>query len=193
MMESGADWAIQALDCLELDKALTPANRLQLAYRYNIQQWILPAVSSLIDRQESRKRLRLITNGDIDQMGWRTYIIISKAVETVQAARTAVAITPPTVHHSPQCRLRQKEQDCNRAWAHFWHTTILRILLAAENPMSLACLPTFLQQENIKDFQDTCKTLTLFHFNSTEVLKVEVLVKEQVSSKIWELYQNGLM
>ncbi len=192
-MEPSVDWAIQALDCLDSDQALTPANRLQLACRYKIERWILPAVSRLIDRQESRKRLRLITNDDIDQIGWRTYVIISKAVETVQAARTAVAITPPTVYHSPPCRLHQKEQDCNRAWAHFWHTTVLRVLLAADNPMSLACIPTFLQQENIKDFQESCKALTLFHFKSTDVLKVEASVKEQVSTKVWELYQMGLM
>ena len=190
MMDSGVDWAIQTLDS---DMMLTPANRLQLAFRYKIQKWILPAVSSLIDRQESRKRLRLITNNDIEQMGWRTYIIISKGVETVQAARTAVASTPPTVHHSPQCRLHHQESDCTQAWENFWRSKVLQALLAADSLMPLVSLPPFLQRTSIKNFHDTCKTLTLFHFNSTEVLKVETSVKEQVSLKVWELYQGGLM
>jgi hypothetical protein len=124
MMEAGVNWAIQALDCMDSDKALTPAYRLQLAFRYRIQQWILPAISALIDRQESKKRLRLMTNDDIDQMGWRTYIVISKGIEAVQAARTSVAITPPKVYHSPQCRLREKEHNCTQVWEDFWRSTI---------------------------------------------------------------------
>jgi len=190
MMDSGVNWAIQAFDNLDSDNALTPASRLRLAFQYEIQQWILPAISTLIDQQNSRKQLRLIMNESIDQMGWRTYIIISKAIETIQAARSAVAITPPTVHHAPSCR---KEQECNRVWIYFWLTTVLRRLFAADNPMSLASLPSFLQLESIRDFGEACKTLTLLHFNDTEVLKIESSVKEQASSRVWDLYQEGLM
>lgn len=193
MMDSGVDWAIQALDCLDSDAALSPTHRLQLAFRYKIQQWILPAVSSLIDRQVSRKQLRLFTNDDIDQMGIRTYIVISKGIEAVQSARTSVAITTPIVHHSPQCRLHQKDQDCTQAWVSFWLTTIPRTLLAADNPMPLQSLSSFLQQTSVKNVHDTCKTLTVFHFRSTEVVKVETMVKEQVSSKVWGYYEEGLM
>ena len=192
MMDPGVNWAVGALDCLDSDIALEPAHRLQLAFRYKIQQWILPGVSSLIDRQISRKRLRLITNDDIDRMGFRTYVIISKGIEAVHAAQTSVAITPPTIYHSPQCRLH-KEQDCTQAWQTFWDSCIPRALLAADNPMPLQSLSTFLEQKYIDNVHVACKILTIFHFKSTEVLKVETMVKEQVASKVWELYEAGLM
>ncbi len=191
-MDAGVEWAIQAFDSLDPDDALTPAHRLQLSFRYDLQQWVLPAVSGLMDGQVARKLLRLISNDDVEQMGLRTYILVVKGIETIQAARTSVAIRPPQTHHCPQCRFRDDEQKCNRAWRDFWLTTVSLIVLAPDHPEPLQSLITFLKNADIANFHDTCKTLTLSHFEETEVLKIETTVKERVASAIWDLYQQGL-
>ncbi len=59
--------------------------------------------------------------------------------------------------------------------------------------ITLQSLSTFLEQKYIDNVHVACKILTIFHFKSTEVLKVETMVKEQVASKVWELYEAGLM
>jgi hypothetical protein len=191
-MVASVEWAIQAFDTLGPEDALTPAQRLQLSFRYDIEQWVLVAVSGLMDRQVGRKLLRLISADDIEQMGVRTYTLIVKGVETIQAARTSVAINPPPTQHCPQCRFREDEQHCNRAWRDFWLTTVPFIVLAPDNPKPLLTLIPFLKAANIRNFHDTCKTLTLSQFEMTEVLKIETTVKERVASAIWDLYRQDL-
>ncbi len=191
MMDAGVEWAIQAFDSLNPEDALTPAHRLQLSFRYDLRQWILPAVSSLMDRQVARKQLRLISNDDIEQMGLQTYVLVVKGIETIQAARTSVAINPPPIHHCPQCHFRNEEQNCIRAWRDFWLTTVPLTILVPDHPKPLQSLVAILRNANIQNFHDTCKTLTLSQFEQTEVLKVESTVKDRVASAIWDLYQQG--
>jgi hypothetical protein len=192
VMVASVEWAIQAFDTLGSEDALTPAHHLQLSFRYEIEQWVLVAVSGLMDRQIGRKLLRLISADDIEQMGVRTFTLIVKGVETIQAARTSVAINPPPTHHCPQCRFREDDEHCNRAWRDFWLTTVPFIVLAPDHPEPLLTLVPFLKTAKIGNFHDTCKTLTLSQFEQTEVLKIETTVKEHVASAIWDLYRQDL-
>jgi len=144
-----------------------------------------------MDRQVARKQLCLISNDDVEQMGLQTYILVVKGVETIQAARTSVAINPPPTHHDPQCSL-QEEHYCTRAWQDFWITTILLILLAPDQSKPLQSLIDFLRKADIRNLRDSCKMLTLSHFKQTDVLKIETTVKERVSTAIWDLHQKGL-
>ena len=191
MMDAGVEWAITAFDSLDLEDALTPAHRLQLSFRYDLRQWILPAVSGFMDRQIARKQLRLISSDDVEQMGLRTYMLIVKGIETIQAARTSVAIIPPCVHHCPECRVRDEESSCNRAWRDFWVVTIPLVILAPDNPRTLHSLVPFLTDAKIRNFRDTCKTLTISHFEQTDILSIETSVKDRIASAIWDLYQQG--
>ena len=193
MLDAGVKWAIEALDTLDSEDTLTPVHRLELSFRYKIKDWILSAVSGLVDRQEGRKLLRLISNDDVKQMGTCSFILIVKGIEAIQAARTSVAINPPGTHHCPQCRLHQQEQICTRVWQDFWYTTIPHAILAPNQPLSLLSLVAFLQKAKINNLRDTCKSLTLFHFEKTDVLKVETSVKDRLASAIWELHQEGRM
>jgi hypothetical protein len=190
MMDAGVSWAIQAFDCLDSEDALTPAHRLQLSFRYDLKQWILPAISAIMDQQVARRQLRLISSDDVEQMGVKTYILIVKGVEAIQAARVSVAINPPSAHHCPDC---QEEYNCSRTWQEFWVSTVPLVVLAPDiRKPPLQSLVTFLRKANIKNYRDACKSLTLSHFEQTEVLKVESTVKDRVASAIWDLYSQGL-
>jgi hypothetical protein len=85
MMDAGVNWAIQAFDSLDPENALTPAHRLQLSFQYDIQQWVVAAVSELMDpgRQVGRKLVRLISDDDMEQI---------VKVETTMKDRAASAI-----------------------------------------------------------------------------------------------------
>jgi len=193
MINSGIDWAIKALDSLDTEDALTPIERLRLSFRYKIQQWILPAVSGLMDRQVGRKQLHLISAEEIFEMGICTYSLIAKGMETIQATRMSVAINPPAARHCPQCRLHHEEEICAWAWKDFWLAVVPRVLLAADQPKPLQSLVAFLKEAKINNFWKTCKMLTLFNFEQMEVLKVEINVKDHVASSVWNFYEQGVM
>jgi len=193
MLDAGVEWAIQALDSLDMEDSLTPSHRLQLSFRYDIEQWILPAVSCLVDWQAARKLLRLISNDDIEQMGVRTYALIVRGVEAIQAARTSVAITPPSIDHCPQCQIHHEDRTCTRAWHDFWFTTIPLIILAPDHPKPLHSLVDFLRKTDIRNVRNTCKMLTLSQFEQTDILKIETTVKDRVATAIWDLHQKGLV
>jgi hypothetical protein len=193
MMDAGVEWAIRALDSLDMEDSLTPAHRLQLSFRYEIKQWILPAVSGLVDRQAGRKLLRLISNDDVEQMGVRTYTLIVRGVEAIQAARTSVAITPSAIDHCAQCQINHEDRACTRAWHDFWVATIPLIVLAPDHPKPLHSLVDFLKKTDIRNVRNACKILTLSQFERTDILKIETTVKDRVAAAIWDLHQKGVM
>ena len=152
---------------------------------------VVAAVSDLMDpgRQVARKLVRLISDDDIEQMGVRTYTLIIKGIEAIQAARASIAINPPPIQHCPEC---DEEQNCNRAWQNFWFSTIPRIVMAPDHPRSLQSIITLLGDVNIKNFRAKCKTLTLSDFEQTEIVKVETTMKHRAASAIWDLYKQDL-
>jgi hypothetical protein len=194
MMDSGVEWSIHALDSLNPEEALTPSHRLQLAFRYKIENWVIRAVDDIFDRQVGRKQLRIITTEDIEQMGMRTFVLIAKGIETVQASRISVVVNAPLPSHSPHCSLiQQKERDCAHAWRDFWRTVVPQMLLAADQPTPLQDLATFLCRTEVKNVENTCKLQILMQFEKAGVLTIKLNVRKHVASSIWDLFQQGYM
>jgi hypothetical protein len=194
MMDSGVEWSIRGLDSLDPEEAITPSHRLQLAFRYKIEKWVFRAVNDIFDRQAGRKQLRSITNEDIENMGVRTFVLIAKDIETVQASRISVVVNAPIAYHSPHCSLnQQRERDCAHAWRDYWRTIVPQMLLAADQPTPLQDLAAFLRHTEIRHVENACKLQILSQFEQAGVLTIEPTVRKHVASSIWDLYQQGYM
>ena len=193
-MNTGVEWSINRLDSLASEEALTPAHRLQLAFRYKIEKWIRRAVGDIFDRQEGGEQLGLLSNADIEQMGMHAFVLIANGIEMVKASRISVALDVPTAYHSPQCRLSpQRERDCTYAWGNFWCGSVGQVLLAADQPTPLHDLAGFLRHTEAENVDNACKLLSLSNFEKIGVHLVELTARKEVASGIWELYQEGHM
>ena len=186
MIDAGVEWAIQAFDSLGPEEALTPAQRFELCFRYDIKKWIMPAVSGLVDRQFHWKLLRLISNDEIDQMGIRIYNTIVRGIENIYAARTKFAINcPPSYHDSEKC---PDTASCDLAWRTFWFMKVAPSVLANNGPISLGSIIPTLEKEKIENFHEACQKLTLVYFASSDEHNIVTAVKNKVVSEIMKLF-----
>ncbi|KAL0946062.1 hypothetical protein HGRIS_012335 [Hohenbuehelia grisea] len=99
------------------DEVLPPAKRLFLARAYNVPDLVDTGFKSLCHINQP---LSLMTNDDIESIGFRAMVILAQTKEKIELLRKKVAITPPdygNAGHVTECKARQ---DCWRAWKSAW-------------------------------------------------------------------------
>lgn len=104
-IKSGMIFAKTRLE--ELQPPFHPIRQLQLAFKYNIQEWIAPAVEAIVGGSLAT----LITNEDAEVIPYLVLLILAKAREALLLEWNCVALYPPPFNCS--C---QKSITCTRKW-----------------------------------------------------------------------------
>lgn len=165
-IESSISWAIQKLDQL----SLTPARKLELAQTYAIMNWIGPAMRELLQHP-----LTAASDTEICQIGFRGFIILAKAKETLERHRKSLAAHPPAleIQPSPTCSL-VAHHKCTDAWRAFWWKRIARVLLHPTNPLAFGQVIRFITDSPHPDnLNQACKECMIAHMRESGGLEME--------------------
>ena len=167
-MDQGVQWAIHYLE--RLMPPLSASQCLFLSARYQIEHWVRPAVRDLIERHKGARKLHLISDGNLDQMGAGAYAAVVKEVERVQEEHITLAFWPPEMQHSVVCRRGgdKATMKCSEKWCLIWDSKLPKSLLSFHRPLSLASLPEFLHSLDFDSEKvlKSCRDLTISRIES---------------------------
>lgn len=147
-IHEGAEYAIRELDVLPL----SCARRLQLARMYTIEEWIEPAVHTMLVYRD----FRLVSDEEVDQMGLRVFHILTKGREWLHREKRLVAITPWPMAIKPS-RECEDHSTCRVHWKKAWKDSVAAALLHPDHPIRLDNLPTFVEKTEIPGVSINCK------------------------------------
>jgi len=123
-----------------------------------------------MERHEGARKLRLISDSDLEQMGAGAYAAVVKGVERVQEERITLAFWPPKMQHSVVCRRGgdKATTKCSEEWRLIWDSKLPKSLLSFHRPLSLASLPEFLRSLDfdLEKVLKSCRDLTISHIES---------------------------
>ncbi|KAK7007957.1 hypothetical protein R3P38DRAFT_2552427 [Favolaschia claudopus] len=97
---------------LSLAKDLDPADRLQLAIHYHLDEWLPTAFRELL-----KIPLALLTQDQIHKIGFSAYITLAETHTKIAEHRAISALVAPPVVHDVDCK---RPEMCKKAWAHAW-------------------------------------------------------------------------
>jgi len=185
----GKEWSISRLE--ELHPPLDPAICLNLAARYHIQSWILPAVCQLLDRFENGgRRIRAITDMEIGVMGIVAYSAIGRADKAIRAERYKVCRAQIALYHdAPDCRVGLgARRKCEDSWNLTLQTKMPGILLNPDSYTPLADLPSVLSTLYFPNVNVVCKSLSIEKLKASHCVTIEETIKQLAADKLWEQF-----
>ncbi|KAK6992800.1 hypothetical protein R3P38DRAFT_2568841 [Favolaschia claudopus] len=158
---------------------LHPANFLNLAMNWHIEEWIEPAFRALL-----RTPLSSLTSSQLRELGYSAYLHVAETKERISKHRALCALqAPPVVHHNA-CR---GAEACTSAWKYAWWGEAEKRGAAAGfvHPNLIAIEKIMNGLANIViSWQMTsgCRKLTLESLFRTEiVLKEELFIREALN------------
>ena len=176
----------QAIKQLSKCPELAPCVKMELARKYDIEQWIGPAFNGLMNRD-----LNSYTWDEIETMGFDVYVIVSQTRERIAQERLYVAYVCPDTRRAQQCELEEHEA-CIKDWKFSWWNGFCKHLLHPERflwgEMAIAKLET----AKFPVMKETCLELTINkirksnRFNYREVFieqGVQKLLTDQAQRK----------
>ncbi|KAF8184626.1 hypothetical protein K438DRAFT_1974420 [Mycena galopus ATCC 62051] len=118
-IEAGKKYAQKHLE----DIYLSSPRRLELACRFRIQEWVAPAVKSILKRPLSE-----LNAGDLERIGLHVFVILVKGKEymDVEIKRTARLAPPMIEDPSWEC---ENHKSCIKVWKRLWCDQIGQKLL----------------------------------------------------------------
>ena len=174
----------QAIKQLSKCPDLTPCVKMDLARKYDIEQWIGPAFNELMDRE-----LNSFTWEEIETMGFDIYVAISQIGERIAKERLYVAYVCPETRKAQQCEF-EEHQACIEDWKFSWWNGFCRHLLHPEKFLWGEMAVAKLEAAKFPAMKKSCLELTINkirnRFNYREVFieqGVQKLLLEQAQRK----------
>ncbi|KAJ7457472.1 hypothetical protein FB451DRAFT_1509776 [Mycena latifolia] len=155
-IEAGKKFAIKTLQ----DMVLPPSQRLELAGKYNINDWVDPAVREIFDHKVAD-----ITNADICAMGWMVYSKLVKAKEKLEEETRRTAMVAPAIAKDPSWEC-QNHNSCQSVWPKVWFDKIGKKLLHPTMLMKLSQIRAEVEKEE-----------TLKHAGLTERCRMDMVAQ----------------
>ena len=128
---------------------------MELARQYDIDEWIGPSFSALVDRD-----LNSFGPGEIEAMGMDVYVVLSQTVERIAKERLYVAYVCPDTRRAEQCHPEQ-HLACIRDWQNSWWGGFAKHLLHPEKFLWGEDAIAKLQAGNFKTMKESCLDLTI--------------------------------
>jgi len=203
---TGVGWAIYHLERLnDMDSppdtpgshaALSPAHRLHIARRYQVESWVKPAVFEIVDRfSPDAKQIRFITDDDCNLMGYYAFGLITKGIESINAERLMISFTPPQVRHCVRCiEDGRRSERCSREWVKQWLNVMPCYLLRPDRREPLHSLISLIRwhirvsPDGSDGILQECKEHTILAVEELGICQAEEQIKELVATKVWESY-----
>lgn len=153
-------WSIElgryeAIERLPKCPDLTPCLRMELARQYDIEEWIGPSFSALVDRE-----LNSFSPKEIEAMGMDVYVVLSQTIERIAKERLYVAYVCPDTRKAEQCQL-EEHQACIKDWQNSWWDGFSKHLLHPEKFLWGENAIAKLQAGNFTVMKESCLDLTI--------------------------------
>ncbi|PIL32597.1 hypothetical protein GSI_05300 [Ganoderma sinense ZZ0214-1] len=123
---SGETFALRRLK--KIERSVPAALRLRLARVYRIEDWLKPALRSVIFTP-----LKLLSKEDLGWLGYDTYQIIARVREQYEVLRKRLAFIPPIISE----HLCPNHDVCEKAWKRIW---ILQVGERLQEPILICAL-----------------------------------------------------
>ncbi|KDR67114.1 hypothetical protein GALMADRAFT_147338 [Galerina marginata CBS 339.88] len=174
MIDDGKAWAVAQLNLLSsrppdpnnpnrpTDQSLSAARRLDMAERLEIPEFVYPAVSSLLNKNENGKFTRSITDDEINLMGTKTYSILAI--------------------------LCQSHPACIISWKSIWSTVILKHLIG-QNPLPITGMAETIRATSFPNLNADCLSDTIAKLKQDNFFKAEKVITEGASEKVLQAYR----
>ena len=127
--------------------------KMNLARKYDIEEWIAPAFRALV-----RQDLNDFSMADIATMGFDTYTIVSRTKERIAKERLYSAYTCPEPQKAQSCK---DHTGCIQEWQASWWTGFCRHLLHPEKLITGEKALAKLETAKFKIMSEACLELTL--------------------------------
>lgn len=119
---------IFAIRKLDERRDLNPAQKMHLARKYDIDEWIGPTFQELM-----KKGIHNMTMEDMELMGSDTFLILSQTTKNIDDMRLYVAYCCPAVQEAPGCTTHAA---CVKDWQESWWNGFCKHLLHPEKILS---------------------------------------------------------
>lgn len=150
-MDKTRSWVIH-----QLDHAIHPATKhIQLALNSHVDHWVCPALISLLCKKPSTFTLL-----EIKELGFKTYIIFTRAKEALDDKQKLLAAKAPPLPAPPTTEC-QSHKRCKQIWKELWMRKINKHLLAADEPVDLIDLPAYIENLDCMEMTPCCKVAVI--------------------------------
>ncbi|TFK60364.1 hypothetical protein BDN72DRAFT_965718 [Pluteus cervinus] len=176
--QDGVDFAFHQLDTRF---SLAESHKLQLGCRYKFREWVGPAVRALMDTPFSS-----LSFDQSDQIGFHTYVFLTKAKDTVLKERSLMAAFPPV--RNQDVHKGCIEARCDRIWSETWWSSIGMRIFHPTSPLPLIGIPAILHRTPYPGIIPECREASLAALVNHPLFLTEINIIEEVVGSILAHY-----
>jgi hypothetical protein len=173
-IEVGKRYAIEHLQTM----SLPPSRMLELAQKYSIHEWVLPAVKMIL-----RRKISDFTEQDIARVGLKVYTLLVKGRECIDIEIRRTANVEPEMETDPSWKCTNHEL-CLKTWKRIWWNIIGRKMLHPDYPMTTAEILYEIQQLKVKGLTIQCRDDMARHIYREEITFFDARVVPAVADAI---------
>lgn len=176
-MTPARNWAIGWLT----HENLHPAIRIELAYMYNVGDWIEPAFRALLPL-----KVTSLTVEDTCRIGIRTFAALTKTKEVLQDLRLKVAFSATYLYClAAEC---DYPTHCRSNWVSWYWMKVSAKVLNPTQPLSLTDVPKVVARCDVlcKD----CHNLTVMKVNEYTVLGEEDQIIQNTITRLLDIQKS---
>ncbi|KAF8586984.1 hypothetical protein K439DRAFT_1614666 [Ramaria rubella] len=162
---------------------LHPAVRIQLAYLYDVEEWIEPAFRILL----SHRLTTLLSIEDTYHLGPRTSAALAKTREVLQELRMAVAYSASQTYGlAGEC---ETPDECRNQWISWFWVKISPRVLNQIHPLPLSDIRAAAVKCNV--LCSDCFNITITNVNKYPALNEEENIVRSTVQKLLEIQKNN--
>ena len=174
----GIEFASTAL----LSFNLQPSLCLQLAWRYNLLDWVPTPIPILLSTPLER-----FTNGD--NLDFEVYTIIATAKESIATERKRLGNFPPFPKNFDDEPFCAQHAICKKVWSEKWFCVILRRIHHPADPLPLISVPNTLEDLEHRGMNPECKKSILTWLKGSSQIQTEETIIQATITEICTLFK----
>ena len=175
-IQPGIDFAAEQL--LLPQFKLHPAQRLYIARRYGLLNWISSPIRELLASSFEK-----YAQDSENQLGFNLYVIIATAKESIATERKRLgnhSPFPQNFDDGPFC-IGAQHETCKRVWAEKWFFQVVRRIHHPTTPIALSMVPQLLEEMEHRGMNPECKEFLITWLKqSSHIQKEEDLIEETI-------------